>query len=210
MLPRHLMSTSVLVLGLVAVLTTTGCAKRHVGSIKDDAPASEEAVRPTRKWTAPVHKVRAAMPETPRQLTNRAPTPPPASPAAEPPLAKAPPPAPPPASAPPQAKDAEPCESSERCAAQLRAMLNDASRSWIGKPQTVEEHFTGTRQFAYLALVKVLKCTELSAGLKDVQAAAQISATPGKYPAHRVAQIKELNSHVESELAKEGRARCPR
>jgi hypothetical protein len=87
-------------------------------------------------------------------------------------------------------------------------MLNDQSRSWIGKPQTVDEHFTGTRQFAYLALVKVLKCQELATGLKDIQSAPTPAMSQAKYPVQVVMQIKELNAHVTNELTRESKARC--
>lgn len=88
-------------------------------------------------------------------------------------------------------------------------MLSDESRGWIGKPQSLDGHFTGTRQFAYLALVKVLKCPELSAGLKDMQTSAQLRAPAGAYPAHVITQIKDLDTHVQGELKKELAARCP-
>lgn len=203
---RGCISASVLVLSLVALVAMTGCAKRYHGSIKDDPQENAEPSRPTRKWTPAVHRVPAA----PAQLSSQAamPTePPPASPPAEPkaqgPIAKLERPAPP-------AKNADDtCVSSEKCAAQLRAMLNDQTRSWIGKPQTVDEHFSGTRQFAYLALSKVLKCAEIAGGLRDVQANARMSATSGKFPAHRVAQIKDLNKQVETALARERQTRCP-
>lgn len=88
-------------------------------------------------------------------------------------------------------------------------MLNDESRAWIGKPQTLEGHLTGTRQFAYLALMKVMKCPELTAGLRDVQTGALLRAPAGSYPAHVVDQIKDLDAHVVSELRKEIATRCP-
>jgi len=88
-------------------------------------------------------------------------------------------------------------------------MLNDESRSWIGKAQTLEDHLTGTRQFAYLALLKVMKCPELSAGLRDVQTGSMMRAPAGAYPAHVVDQIRDLDAHVTTELKKEISSRCP-
>lgn len=104
----------------------------------------------------------------------------------------------------------EPCASSERCAEELRAMLNDQTRSWIGKPQSVQEHLTGTRQFAYLALLQVMSCQQLSAGLKDVQTSAQVPLPTANYAPRIIAQIKDLDTHVVGELRKELAARCPR
>lgn len=89
-------------------------------------------------------------------------------------------------------------------------MLNDQSRSWIGKPQTVHEHLSGTRQFAYLALLQVMSCQELSAGIRDVQTYAQMRIPSTGYSAGIVAQIKDLDTHVTGELQKEIAARCPR
>lgn len=126
-----------------------------------------------------------------------------------PPAAPPPPAAAAPLPASPQAKAAEPCATSERCAEELRKMLNDQSRSWIGKPQTLDAHLTGTRQFAYLALMKVLKCPELATGLRDVQTGTLLRAPAGTYPAHVVEQIKDLDGHVMGELKKEIAARCP-
>lgn len=89
-------------------------------------------------------------------------------------------------------------------------MLNDQSRSWIGKPQSVQEHLTGTRQFAYLALLQVMSCQELSAGVKDVQTSAKTSVPTAGYSRGVVEQIKALDTHVVGELQKENAARCPR
>lgn len=89
-------------------------------------------------------------------------------------------------------------------------MLNDPARTWIGKPQTLDGHLTGTRQFAYLALMKVMQCQELAAGLRDIQTGMLLRSPAGAYPAHVVDQIKDLDTHVLGELKKEAATRCPR
>ena len=189
---RYVTSAPLLLLGLLAITATAGCAKRYEGSLKDETrPARVMKASAQQKW----RRVSAVttLPEAP-------------APSPQPPVMPPPAAAPPPSAAPQDA--GSPCASSERCGAVLRGLLNDPSRSWVGKRQTIDDHMTGTRQFAYLALVKVMRCQELLAGVKDVTAAAALSPPAGKYPAAVLAQIKDLDAHVIGVLKSETNARC--
>jgi hypothetical protein len=54
------------------------------------------------------------------------------------------------------------CSTADKCAAELKRMVKDPKRDWIGQPQSPDAYANGTRLFAYRALRKNLTCTELS------------------------------------------------
>src|SRR5258706_15961393 len=59
------------------------------------------------------------------------------------------------------------CASTDGCLARLKALLDDPSRKWVGRPQSPDEHTDGTRQFAYRALRKELSCKELALAIDE-------------------------------------------
>ena len=106
-----------------------------------------------------------------------------------------------------QAQSADPtstevCATAEQCAAELKRMVKDAKRDWIGQPQSPEAYANGTRLFAYRALRKTLTCNELKRGLEDINA-----ARPSLEPA-RYARAHALMTDVARELNSERGKRC--
>ncbi len=100
------------------------------------------------------------------------------------------------------------CETSEACVSKLKAMLDDKSRSWIGKPQSVAEHFSGTRQFAYIALSKELACPNLASALSDLDRGAKIVDGKHGFTVRREAAIRLVNARAQTDLRREMATRC--
>ena len=48
------------------------------------------------------------------------------------------------------------CPTPEKCATQLRMLVTDPVRNWVGQPQSAEAYANGTRLFAYRALKRRL------------------------------------------------------
>ena len=65
------------------------------------------------------------------------------------------------------ASDANTCPTPEKCAAQLKILVSDPVRDWIGQPQPPDSYANGTRLFAYRALKKKLTCDELGRALAE-------------------------------------------
>jgi hypothetical protein len=94
------------------------------------------------------------------------------------------------------------CPTPEACAAQLRKLVNDPRRDWIGRPQSADGYADGTRLFAYRALRRKLSCSELKVALEDTGAAAQMLQSP------QHVQARALSSAVARELKAEQSRRC--
>ena len=102
------------------------------------------------------------------------------------------------------ASDANTCPTPEKCAAQLKILVSDPVRDWIGQPQPPDSYANGTRLFAYRALKKKLTCDELGRALAETEAAAPALQAAG-YDAPR-----KLMSEVALELRVEKEKRCRR
>jgi hypothetical protein len=94
------------------------------------------------------------------------------------------------------------CSTADKCAAELKKMVKDPKRDWIGQPQSPEAYANGTRLFAYRALRKTLNCNELKRGLEDIN-----TARPSLAPA-RYARAQALMTEIAHELDSERRKRC--
>ena len=92
------------------------------------------------------------------------------------------------------------CSTPEECAAELKKMVKDPKRGWIGRPQSAEAYATGTRLFAYRALRKNLTCNEIERALEEIDSAAP-SLEPTRYvKAH--ALMREVSQELRSERSK--------
>ena len=102
-------------------------------------------------------------------------------------------------SAPPEADS---CPTPEKCATQLKMLVSDPVRNWVGQPQSADAYANGTRLFAYRALKKKLSCEELRRALVETEAAGPSLQGP-RYEAAR-----KLMSDVRRELGAEKVRRC--
>jgi hypothetical protein len=108
-----------------------------------------------------------------------------------------------PSSEPPaQSAEAASCPTPEACAAQLKKMVGDPKRDWIGQPQSPDDYANGTRLFAYRALRKKLTCNELKGAIEDTKAAASLLQSP------RHERARALTTTVARELKTEQDRRC--
>lgn len=98
----------------------------------------------------------------------------------------------------PTATDA--CSTVDKCAAELKKMVKDPKRDWIGQPQSPDAYANGTRLFAYRGLRKTLTCAELERALEDLSAA-RPSLEPVRY-ARAHALITEVTRELNSERGK--------
>ena len=121
-----------------------------------------------------------------------------------------PPPRPqPPRAAAPKRADAPSCATGSECMVRLKAMIDDPSRSWIGKPQSPAEYANGTRLFAYRALHGRLTCPQLTSALNEVATAANAYRQPVRgVSAAQAKRVLALNTDVEWELRSEFARRC--
>jgi hypothetical protein len=101
-----------------------------------------------------------------------------------------------------EASDADGCETPETCAAQLKILVSDPVRDWIGQPQSADGYATGTRLFAYRALRKKLTCSELKRALDETTAATAL-LQPARYD-----NVRTLATTVARELKAEQGKRC--
>lgn len=101
------------------------------------------------------------------------------------------------------------CEGEAECVAQLKALIDNPDRSWIGQPEPPADHATGTRLFAYRALQNKLTCEELSRAIEEIEAAAAaFTGKPTGIDARTTARVLALNASVETELRAERTRRC--
>jgi hypothetical protein len=101
------------------------------------------------------------------------------------------------------------CGSDAACLSQLRALIDDAERRWIGSPLPAAEYVRGVRLFAYRALRKRLTCSELVIALAEIEAARK--PLTGPVPGVTLAQAARavmLSDEVAAELRFERSARC--
>ena len=93
------------------------------------------------------------------------------------------------------------CGSDAACLSQLRALIDDPERRWIGSPLPSAEYARGVRLFAYRVLRARLTCSELVIALAEIEAARKPLAGPvaGITPA-QAARARMLSDEVEAEL----------
>ena len=94
------------------------------------------------------------------------------------------------------------CPTPEKCAAQLRVLVDDPVRDWVGQPQSADSYTNGTRLFAYRALRKKLTCSELKRALDETTAATAFLQPP------RYDNVRALATTVAKELKAEQGKRC--
>ncbi len=101
------------------------------------------------------------------------------------------------------------CGSDAACLSQLRALIDDPERRWIGSPLPSAEYARGVRLFAYRVLRARLTCSELVIALAEIEAARKplAGAVAGISPA-QAARARMLSDEVEAELRAERTARC--
>ena len=101
------------------------------------------------------------------------------------------------------------CGSDAACLSQLRALIDDPERRWIGSPLPPAEYARGVRLFAYRVLRARLTCSELVIALAEIEAARKPLSGPvaGISPA-QAARARMLSDEVEAELRAERAARC--
>jgi hypothetical protein len=110
-----------------------------------------------------------------------------------------------PASGPPPATGCE----GESCMAQLKALIDNPDRSWVGTPETPTDHATGTRLFAYRALHATLSCEELVRAIDELaEANTSFNTPPAGISTQKARQVRALNAAVETELRAERTRRC--
>jgi hypothetical protein len=98
--------------------------------------------------------------------------------------------------------DADTCPTPQECAAQLKILVSDPMRGWVGQPQSPDGYANGTRLFAYRALKKKLTCDELGRALTEMEAASPSLQTA------RYDTARKLMSEVRHELGAERTKRC--
>jgi hypothetical protein len=165
---------------------TYGYAPVNMASIKD---SWETEVRPEPPAPArPRPRVKTALVERPRAPE------PPRQPPREPPL--------------PQGSQLD-CGSDAACLSQLRALIDDPERRWIGSPLPPAEYARGVRLFAYRVLRARLTCSELVIALAEIEAARKpLSGTVAGITPAQAARARMLSDEVEAELKVERTARC--
>ena len=94
------------------------------------------------------------------------------------------------------------CQTPQECAVQLKVLVADPKRDWIGQPQSADGYADGTRLFAYRVLRKKLTCGELKRAVDDTTA-----ATALLQPAH-YEKVRSLATAVSRELRAEHGKRC--
>jgi hypothetical protein len=94
------------------------------------------------------------------------------------------------------------CATPQACAVELKKLVSDPRRDWIGRPQSADAYANGTRLFAYRALRKKLTCGELKGALEDANAAASLMQSP------RHDRARALTTAVSHELKSEQDRRC--
>jgi|EndMetStandDraft_9_1072997.scaffolds.fasta_scaffold07181_2 hypothetical protein len=101
------------------------------------------------------------------------------------------------------------CGSDAACLSQLRTLIDDPERRWIGSPLPTAEYARGVRLFAYRVLRARLTCSELVIALAEIEAARKplTGPVPGITPA-QAARARMLSDEVEGELRVERANRC--
>ena len=94
------------------------------------------------------------------------------------------------------------CQTPQQCAVQLRVLVDDPKRDWVGQPQSADGYADGTRLFAYRVLRKKLTCGELKRAVDDTTAATGL-LQPARYE-----KVRTLATAVSRELRAEHGKRC--
>jgi hypothetical protein len=94
------------------------------------------------------------------------------------------------------------CPTPQECALELKRLVSDPNRDWIGRPQSADAYANGTRLFAYRILRKKLTCEELHRGLADTETASSSLKEP------RYQRARPLAVEVLRELKAEHTKRC--
>jgi hypothetical protein len=94
------------------------------------------------------------------------------------------------------------CQTPQRCAVQLKVLVEDPKRDWVGQPQSADGYVDGTRLFAYRALRKKFTCGELKRAVDDTTAATAL-LQPVRYE-----KVHTLATAVSRELKAEHGKRC--
>jgi hypothetical protein len=87
----------------------------------------------------------------------------------------------------------------------VNTMASDPNRSWIGKPGSASEYYSGVRLFAYQKTKEQLSCEELAKGIADLGAAKE-SLAKGPPPggsAERNNTVKAMTDDVRGQLEKQ-------
>ena len=106
-------------------------------------------------------------------------------------------------------RDLSGCDTNKDCLAQLKALVGNEKRDWIGQSVPAAEYATGVRLFAYRALRSTLTCKQLQLALNEIDVARRTiyNPIPGITPA-QVDRVRVLNAQVEDELRTERAQRC--
>jgi hypothetical protein len=191
-LPRRGSSAAV---AIAAYLLLQGCAILE----KAVSPETAAAPGPYVSLKEPVSKVsyRASdpgPPEAPRGRTPEAPR----GKAAAVPQSKTPP-----------GADLSGCDTNKDCLTQLKALVSDEKRDWIGQSVPVSEYASGVRLFAYRALRPSLTCRQLDLALGEIDLVTRTfrSPIPG-IASEQIDRVRVLNAQVEQELRAERAKRC--
>lgn len=109
----------------------------------------------------------------------------------------------------PSASERDSCGTPDQCALQLKLMIEDSERRWIGQWPSTASYADGTRLFAYRLLRAELTCPELVLALDEIRSVAKSfgGAVPGVKP-EQVTRVRALNIEVESQLQTEHAERC--
>jgi hypothetical protein len=177
-----------------ATLLLAGCVRYPPQTVYGYAPETMVSIRDG--WEPEVKRM---PPARPRVKTAARAEP---RPAPEPPRAPARP------EARPQGSQLD-CGPDAACLSQLKSLIDDPQRSWIGKPLPPTEYARGVRLFAYRALRAQLTCRELIMALGEIETARKplSGPVPGVTPA-QAARARTLSDEVEAELRVERAARC--
>lgn len=100
----------------------------------------------------------------------------------------------------PPVADPDACGSPQDCAAQLKQLVKDPKREWVGVPQSADGYSNGVRLFAYRALRGKLTCGELQRAVEDTKAAMASLDKPAYQRTHTLAS--EVNRELTSERSK--------
>jgi len=101
------------------------------------------------------------------------------------------------------------CANSQACLSQLKALLADPVRAWVGKPQPPRVYAKGVQLFAYRALRGELSCVELTTALSEIEAARRTLSGGGTGLGEaELARVRSLSAEVEGELRAERSRRC--
>jgi hypothetical protein len=101
------------------------------------------------------------------------------------------------------------CGSVDQCTLLLRLMVGDPDRRWINERPSSAVYANGTRLFAYRALRRALRCSELSLAVQETNEAEAFltRSIPGLKP-EQIVRVRALNAEVRGELEAEFDVRC--